>query len=95
MRADNEVYLEAARRPGRWEPDGGTRLLAYLVGSAVNGMVPDEESVARIDLDEPVRVASHHMLTVTIAPAPEVAGTDDGRFARALRPCIEHGGGSV
>jgi hypothetical protein len=58
-------------------------------------MVPDAGPVARIDLHESLWAASHHMLTATIAPAPEVAGTDDGRFARALRQCIDHGGGSV
>ena len=48
-------------------------------------MVPDAGPVARIDLHESLWVASHHMLTATIAPAPEVAGNGDGRLARALR----------
>lgn len=42
-------------------------------------MVPDAGPVARIDLHESLWAASHHMLTATIAPAPEVAGTDEER----------------
>ena len=58
--------------------------LIYLVSCAVNGVTPDAERVARMDLDAIYTLASRHMLAATVAPALKEAGIQDKRFAKAL-----------
>ena len=58
--------------------------LIYLVSCAVNGVTPDAERVARMDLDAIYKLAYRHMLAATVAPALKAAGIQDRRFAKAL-----------
>lgn len=61
-----------------------TQDLIYLVSCAVNGVTPDAERIARMDLDAIYKLASCHMLAATIAPALKAARIQDRRFAKAL-----------
>ena len=61
-----------------------TNDLIYLVSCAVNGVTPDAERVAGMDLDAIYNLASRHMLAATVAPALKAAGVQDERFAKAL-----------
>ncbi|MBQ6611715.1 MAG: nucleotidyltransferase family protein [Oscillospiraceae bacterium] len=61
-----------------------TNDLIYLVSCAVNGVKPDPERVAGMDLDAIYKLASRHMLAATVAPALKAAGVQDERFAKAL-----------
>ncbi|SCW44135.1 Uncharacterised nucleotidyltransferase [Ruminococcaceae bacterium YRB3002] len=61
-----------------------TQDLIYLLSCAVNGMKPDTERVADMDLDAVFALASRNMLAATIAPALKEAGIQDNRFAKAL-----------
>lgn len=58
--------------------------LIYLVSFAVNGVTPDAERVARMDLDAIYKLARRHMLAATVFPALKAAGIQDRRFAKAL-----------
>ena len=58
--------------------------LITLVSCAVNGVKPDAERVAGMDLDMIYKLASRHMLAATVAPALKAAGVEDARFAKAL-----------
>lgn len=58
--------------------------LIYLVSCAVNGVTPDVERVAAMDLDAIYKLASRHMLAATVAPALKAAGVEDKRFTEAL-----------
>ncbi len=59
--------------------------MIYLVACAVNGVAPEAELVAEMDLDAVYQLARRHMLAATVAPALEAAGTNDERFSKALR----------
>ena len=48
--------------------------LIYLVSCAVNGVTPDAERVAGMDLDAIYKLASCHMLAATVSPALKAAG---------------------
>ena len=61
-----------------------TQDLIDLVSCAVNGVTPDAERVAEMDLDAIYKLASRHMLAATVAPALKAAGVQDKRFVRAL-----------
>ena len=61
-----------------------TQNLIYLISCAVNGVKPDPERVAGMDLDAIFSLASRHMLAATVAPALKAAGIQDKRFAKAL-----------
>ncbi len=61
-----------------------TQDLIDLVSCAVNGVTPDAERVAGMDLDAIYKLACRHMLAATIAPALKAAGIQDRRFAKAL-----------
>ncbi len=61
-----------------------TQDLIYLVSCAVNGVTPDAERVARMDLDAIYKLACRHMLAATVSPALKAAGVQDKRFAEAL-----------
>ena len=58
--------------------------LIYLVSCAVNGVTPDAERIARMDLDAIYKLARRHMLAATVSPALKAAGVQDKRFAEAL-----------
>ncbi len=58
--------------------------LIYLVSCAVNGMTPDAERVAGMDLDAIYKLARRHMLAATVSPALNAAGIQDRRFVKAL-----------
>ena len=62
--------------------------LIYLVSCAVNGVKPEAERVAGMDLDALYRLANRHMLAATVAPALEAAGVKDEHFAKASRSSI-------
>ena len=62
--------------------------LIYLVSCAVNGVKPDPERVAGMDLDALYKLASRHMLAATVAPALKAAGKKDARFAKALEHSV-------
>ncbi len=61
-----------------------TNDLIYLISCAVNGVKPDPERVAGMDLDAIYKLASRHLLAATAAPALKAAGVQDERFAKAL-----------
>ena len=61
-----------------------TQDLIDLVSCAVNGVTPDAERVAEMDLDAIYKLASRHKLAATVAPALKAAGVQDKRFAEAL-----------
>ena len=61
-----------------------TQDLIYLVSCAVNGVTPDAERVARMDLDAIYKLARRQSLAATVAPALKAAGVQDKRFAKAL-----------
>lgn len=61
-----------------------TQDLIYLVSCAVNGVTPDAERIARMDLDAIYKLACRHMLAATVSPALKAAGIQDRRFAKAL-----------
>ena len=61
-----------------------TQNLIYLISCAVNGVKPDPERVAGMDMDAIYTLASRHMLAATVAPALKAAGIQDKRFAKAL-----------
>ena len=61
-----------------------TQDLIDLVSCAVNGVKPDPERVAGMDLDAIYKLASRHLLAATVAPALKAAGVQDVRFAKAL-----------
>ena len=61
-----------------------TQDLIYLVSCAVDGVTPDAERIARMDLDAIYKLARRHMLAATVAPALKAAGVEDARFAKAL-----------
>ena len=58
--------------------------LIYLVSCAVNGVKPEPERVAGMDLDAIYKLASRHLLAAAVAPALKAAGVKDARFANAL-----------
>ncbi len=62
-----------------------TQDLIYLISCAVNGMKPDPERVAGMDLSAIYNLASRHMLAATVAPALKAAGVRDERFAEAWK----------
>ncbi|MBQ6341721.1 MAG: nucleotidyltransferase family protein [Anaerolineaceae bacterium] len=63
--------------------------LAYLLGCEVNGVKPDAEQVAMMDLDAVYQEAGRHMLDAAAAMALESAGVRDEcssmRIARSMR----------
>lgn len=61
-----------------------TQDLIYLVSCAMNGVKPDLERAAGMELDELFMLASRHMLAATVAPALKAAGVQDKRFEKAL-----------
>ena len=61
-----------------------TQDLIYLVSCAVNGVTPDAERVARMDLDAIYKLARRQSLAATVSPALKAAGIQDRRFAKAL-----------
>ncbi len=61
-----------------------TQDLIDLVSCAVNGVKPDPERVAGMDLDAIYKLASRHLLAATVAPALKAAGVKNARFAKAL-----------
>lgn len=61
-----------------------TQDLIYLVSCAVNGVTPDAERIARMDLDAIYKLARRHMLAATVSPALKAAGIQDRRFVKAL-----------
>lgn len=61
-----------------------TQNLIYLISCAANGVKPDPERVAGMDMDAIYTLASRHMLAATVAPALKAAGIQDKRFAKAL-----------
>ena len=56
----------------------------YLASCAVNRKVPESERIFTMDLDAVYSLASHHMITATIAFALERAGFKDKRSANAI-----------
>ncbi|MBR6089368.1 MAG: nucleotidyltransferase family protein [Anaerolineaceae bacterium] len=58
--------------------------LAYLVGCAVDGVIPDAERVSRMDLDAVYQEAGRHMLSAAAAMALESAGMRDDRSSRII-----------
>lgn len=62
--------------------------LIYLVSCAVNGLTPDAEHVAAMDLDAIYKLASRHLLAAAVAPALKAAGVQDQRFAKALEHSV-------
>lgn len=62
-----------------------TQDLIYLVSCAVNGVMPDAERVARMDLDAIYKLACRHMLAATVAPVLKAAGVQDECFAEAWK----------
>ena len=56
----------------------------YLAGCAVNGTVPERETVEQMDLDAVYALAQRHMLSAAVAAALESAGYKDERSALAI-----------
>ena len=65
-----------------------TQDLIYLVSCAVNGITPDAERVAGMDLDAIYKLSFRHMLAATVAPSLKAAGVQDERFAKALEHSV-------
>lgn len=61
-----------------------TQDLIYLVSCAVNGVTPDAERIAGMDLDALYNLASRHLLVATVAPTLKAAGIKDKRFSHAF-----------
>lgn len=65
-----------------------TQDLIYLVSCAVNGITPDAERVAGMDLDAIYKLSFRHMLAATVAPSLKAAGVQDERFTKALEHSV-------
>ena len=62
--------------------------VAYLASCAVNGRIPDQERVSRMDLTVLYQTAARHLLTSITAIALESAGIKDAAFTQALGKAI-------
>ena len=58
--------------------------VVYLCKCALNGVAPDSEAIAAMDLDAVFAVASFHMVAAAVAMALQSGGCEDERVSEAI-----------